>query len=1284
MSLEWLQLRPWNGSQQTAFEKLCLQLLGREPVEPGSTFVPKSAPDAGVEGYWRLGSGAEWGLQAKFFLSALGDSQWNQLDKSVARALDCHPKLARYTVAIPQDQSDPRIPNQQWFADKWSARVELWSKWAKERNMNLSFEYWGETDLLDRLTKDVNRGLVLFWFNKHTLSTDWMFARVTETIGNVGPRYTPDLNVDLPVAFTFEGLGKTRAFYEELGRYRTQLRQELRKAVRGPATETVSAKWDTLTLRVEEVCNELLSHVDHAAKVAPFGVISQAAESANELVWSCLEAVQAFEATKAKEKAVEVRNVGSMFDYELHWLRELAGTLNALRGFLHSDAAACYEAKTLVLVGGAGVGKTHLFCDVALHRLQEGLPTLLILGTHFEDGEPLAQIPTRILGMQLSRDDFLAALDAAGEAAGVPALLMVDALNEGEGRLLWLNFLGGTLEALRRYRHIALAISVRDSYTDIIIPEGLGESALPQVWHSGFAGHEYVATRTFFDYYGLKAPSIPLLNPEFDNPQFLKLFCKSLVNLGRTEVPRGIAGLTAIFDNFLDSVNTKLSKPQALDFDPSDRLVQRAVDLLVDEMNATGRPDVARTVARTKVNELLPHRTGSQSLYAHLKSEDVIYEDRLYGTINSINDVVRLSFERFADHASAKRLLERISSPEELNQEFTSGRLGSLVSGQWRMAAHAGLIEALAIQVPAKFADELLSICPVLKSSRAVASAFLRTIPWRDPASINDKTREILNELFYERYITEREILRMLLLVAASPEHPWNADFLHKNLIRREMPVRDATWSIFVFRDYEEEDSPTNRLITWASGEPQTGRFDKESVRLAAITLCWMLSTSHRFARDRATKALVALLSPYPAILVQILTSFESVDDPYVQERLYCVAYGCAMRLTETDGLCILAQKVYSTVFDKDDMPAHLLLRDYARGVVEVAHIRGVSLPFDLSRTRPPYGSNFQVPVFARGELEQWSGSAGEGREGNWAKRHIYHSVMGQDDFARYVIGTNSGSFEWSKHSLQKTKRLRPKNDRHWEDRFDLRLAQQWIMRRVIDLGWKTELFGEFDSRVSSEGRSERKPERTGKKYQWIAYHEFLARVADNFEFTGDGWAKRTERYDGPWQAGFVRDIDPSCLLQKTKRDATIRCWWQPLDYAWDAIPTHEEWLSKTDDLPKFDSGLLVVDTDSQQWCVLESYYHFDQPRMLAHDEEREMSLPERQIWTQVRSYLVRERDFGRLSRWAEKQDFMGRWMPESHDAGRLFLGEYYLVAGVRIFRTTVLRKARLDASSQR
>jgi hypothetical protein len=69
-----------------------------------------------------------------------------------------------------------------------------------------------------------------------------------------------------------------------------------------------------------------------------------------------------------------------------------------------------------------------------------------------------------------------------------------------------------------------------------------------------------------------------------------------------------------------------------------------------------------------------------------------------------------------------------------------------------------------------------------------------------------------------------------------------------------------------------------------------------------------MFTTSHRFARDRASKAAIRLLINHAHVLVDILTLFENVDDLYVLERLYRVAYGCAMRLANCEALRALAE----------------------------------------------------------------------------------------------------------------------------------------------------------------------------------------------------------------------------------------------------------------------------------------------------------------------------------------------------------------------------------------
>lgn len=100
MSLNWMQLRPWEGSQNRAFEELCCQLAHAECFPAGSRFTRKGSPDAGVECYWTGPAGEEMAWQAKFF-SSLDAAQWKQLDASIESALEKHPRLTAYVSVCP-------------------------------------------------------------------------------------------------------------------------------------------------------------------------------------------------------------------------------------------------------------------------------------------------------------------------------------------------------------------------------------------------------------------------------------------------------------------------------------------------------------------------------------------------------------------------------------------------------------------------------------------------------------------------------------------------------------------------------------------------------------------------------------------------------------------------------------------------------------------------------------------------------------------------------------------------------------------------------------------------------------------------------------------------------------------------------------------------------------------------------------------------------------------------------------------------------------------------------
>ncbi len=174
-----------------------------------------------------------------------------------------------------------------------------------------------------------------------------------------------------------------------------------------------------------------------------------------------------------------------------------------------------------------------------------------------------------------------------------------------------------------------------------------------------------------------------------------------------------------------------------------------------------------------------------------------------------------------------------------------------------------------------------------------------------------------------------------------------------------------------------------------------------------------MFTTSNRFLRDRATKALVSLLTGRLDAATRLVERFSDVDDPYVTERIYAVAYGVAMRSHDAIGVEKMASLVYERVFANGDPPVHILLRDYARGVIERAIYLKSDQDVDENLIRPPYKSTWpQIPD--EEEIQPlMSDSNGDPDNRDWGKRNIVSSVMGFGDFARYVIGTNTHSTNW-------------------------------------------------------------------------------------------------------------------------------------------------------------------------------------------------------------------------------------------------------------------------------
>ncbi|MDE0260123.1 MAG: hypothetical protein OXR82_17275 [Gammaproteobacteria bacterium] len=226
MTLDWKSIRPLNGARDQGFEELCAQ-LARAEKPPRSEFMRKGTPDAGVECYAILEGGAEWAWQSKY-VDTLGDSQWSQIDRSVKKALEKHPRLVRYFVCVPLNRAEARIEGRRSAKERWDDHVEKWSRWAADRGMTVEFTYWGSHELLERLAQPEHIGRVQFWFDVRGFDAAWFTARLDEAVRAAGPRYTPEVHVDLPIAWEFEAFGRTMRFFDREKARARGIREKLR------------------------------------------------------------------------------------------------------------------------------------------------------------------------------------------------------------------------------------------------------------------------------------------------------------------------------------------------------------------------------------------------------------------------------------------------------------------------------------------------------------------------------------------------------------------------------------------------------------------------------------------------------------------------------------------------------------------------------------------------------------------------------------------------------------------------------------------------------------------------------------------------------------------------------------------------------------------------------------------------------------------------------------------------------------------------------------------------
>jgi hypothetical protein len=289
--------------------------------------------------------------------------------------------------------------------------------------------------------------------------------------------------VELPIAEVFEGLGRTDSFSYRLRDLYGQLRRALEELETDLTPEAVMATdrdRESLIQSTMRVLIALAPTSEDPFAPKPWETICEQSHHAIQAAFVCRHRLEQEEELARQQHGDKKEGeswqpqTGPVGTFRIlrNRLFQLTKVLDRLVILAQSDMAKVANRPALLLIGNAGIGKTHLFSDVVRVRVEHGLPTVFLLGQDFFRDEPWAQILRR-LHLQCSRDEFLGALDAVAQATGRRALIFIDALNDGEGRYLWENHLPSVLAVLHRYPRLGLAVSCRSSYEKVIIRDDL-------------------------------------------------------------------------------------------------------------------------------------------------------------------------------------------------------------------------------------------------------------------------------------------------------------------------------------------------------------------------------------------------------------------------------------------------------------------------------------------------------------------------------------------------------------------------------------------------------------------------------------------------------------------------------------------------------------------------------------------------------------------------------------------------------------------------------------------
>ena len=856
----------------------------------------------------------------------------------------------------------------------------------------------------------------------------------------------------------------------------------------------------------------------------------------------------------------------------------------------------------LLVYGDPGIGKSQLVAHKTQQLINANRDVLLLVaGIYFTD-DPIQDQIMKNLRLDYSFEALIDILEAIGEKDECVIPVFIDALNETWNSRLWKSGLPAIISKIKQSAMVKLIVTYRTEYKKQLIPDSILQMTengeVLQLLHRGFEYNNQDAVRYFLNHYNIPYTPLECFGYEMINPLFLTLYCKTY-NGEEVSFPE-------LYDRLIKQANKNIFKSMGKTLiNKRCSETDEILEPLVSEIAKIMVTKKKKYLTQTEINNLAywSHFDLAPIPFINLLEKEQILHDS-YDIAGNEEKYFYFSYDQMNDYFCAKEIFKIYKSKLEIRQ-YLSDNVLKIENKSVKNHGNIGLFVNVCAMYAEQFGEECIDIIDEISNEydkQFILERYIQSFQWR---RANSTTAESFKSILKKYQCCPDDVWETLIGNSVKTTCPLNADFLHELLFGYQLNQRDYVWTTCI---NDVGHGYGNRIIElielYNRGEKLDFSSEKQ-VELLLTLFSWLLTSSNRWLRDNASKAMIEILKEHFQISYKLLQKFEGVNDPYVFQRLYGIVFGacCKRKNTDYDIFKQLAEYVYNSIFNKERVYPDILLRDYARLIIERFLYENASYTGNINSQKivPPYNSE-PIPKIEdqHYDAREYSGALGQ----------IIYSMQfningAYGDFGRYVFQSALDNFEVDEKEI-------------------MNYAIYFI---VNELEFSEDYFGEYDRYTKGYDRNLTiKTERIGKKYQWIAMYNILARVSDHCKMIDRYNMQETDsiQFEGAWDP-YVRDFDPTLnqnfmVCDSAPKFQLIEDLIKAAGSENDSVDISSEdqqqlWLNSVGILyRRLKEMLLMKDDNGTEWVSLSAYYDTG---------TKDLDIKRLLVWSSLHAYFV-------------------------------------------------------------